>query len=276
MLAALLITLREGLEAALIVGIVIGYLKKTGYLNQRRYAWLGVLAALAGSAGLAFVLQRLGVALEGRLEEIFEGTTMFLAVVGLTWMIFWMRYQARFLKSGLERDVRQATASGQNWGLFGLAFLAVFREGVETALFLSATAFANDAASTLVGALLGLALSAALGWAMYASALRLNIRRFFDVTSVLLILFAAGLLAHGVHEFQEAGLLPVMTAELWNIGHLLPENGFLGALLKSLFGYNSNPSLLEVIAYIGYYVVILSAIRWWTGRLAARPVALST
>jgi high-affinity iron transporter len=276
MLAALLITLREGLEAALIVGIVMGYLKKTGYLSQRRYAWLGVLAALGGSAALAFLLQRLGVELEGQLEQIFEGTTMFLAVIVLTWMIFWMRYQARFLKSGLEREVRQATLSGQQWGLFGLTFFAVFREGVETALFLSATAFANDANSTLIGALFGLAISAALGWAMYASAVRLNVRRFFDITSVLLILFAAGLLAHGVHEFQEAGLLPILTGEVWNISHILPEDGFVGALLKSLLGYNSNPSLLEVIAYIGYYVVILTAIRWWTGRLAARPVAAST
>lgn len=271
MLAALLITLREGLEAALIVGIVIGYLKKIGYLDRQRYAWLGVLVALAGSVGLAFGLQRLGVELEGQVEQIFEGTTMFLAVIVLTWMIFWMRYQARFLKAGLERDVRQATLTGQNWGLFSLTFVAVFREGVETALFLSAAAFANEGATTLIGAVVGLVIAVALGWAMYASAIRLNIRRFFDVTSVLLLLFAAGLLAHGVHEFQEAGLLPFMTATVWDTGHILPEESLIGSLLKSLFGYNADPSLLEVLAYIGYYAVILSAIRWWIGRLAARP-----
>lgn len=271
MLAALLITLREGLEAALIVGIVIGYLKKIGYLDRQRYAWLGVLVALAGSVGLAFGLQRLGVELEGQVEQIFEGTTMFLAVIVLTWMIFWMRYQARFLKAGLERDVRQATLSGQNWGLFGLTFVAVFREGVETALFLSAAAFANEGTTTLIGALIGLAIAVALGWAMYASAIRLNIRRFFDVTSVLLLLFAAGLLAHGVHEFQEAGLLPFMTTTVWDTSHILPEESLLGSLLKSLFGYNADPSLLEVLAYVGYYAVILSAVRWWIGRLAARP-----
>ncbi len=271
MLAALLITLREGLEAALIVGIVIGYLKKIGYLDRQRYAWLGVLVALAGSVGLAFGLQRLGVELEGQVEQIFEGTTMFLAVIVLTWMIFWMRYQARFLKAGLERDVRQATLSGQNWGLFGLTFVAVFREGVETALFLSAAAFANEGTTTLIGAVVGLVIAAALGWAMYASAIRLNIRRFFDVTSVLLLLFAAGLLAHGVHEFQEAGLLPFMTTTVWDTSHILSEESLIGSLLKSLFGYNADPSLLEVLAYIGYYAVILSAIRWWIGRLAARP-----
>lgn len=271
MLAALLITLREGLEAALIVGIVISYLKKIGYLDRQRYAWLGVLVALAGSVGLAFGLQRLGVELEGQVEQIFEGTTMFLAVIVLTWMIFWMRYQARFLKAGLERDVRQATLSGQNWGLFGLTFVAVFREGVETALFLSAAAFANEGTTTLIGAVVGLVIAAALGWAMYASAIRLNIRRFFDVTSVLLLLFAAGLLAHGVHEFQEAGLLPFMTTTVWDTSHILSEESLIGSLLKSLFGYNADPSLLEVLAYIGYYAVILSAIRWWIGRLAARP-----
>lgn len=271
MLAALLITLREGLEAALIVGIVIGYLKKIGYLDRQRYAWLGVLVALAGSVGLAFGLQRLGVELEGQVEQIFEGTTMFLAVIVLTWMIFWMRYQARFLKAGLERDVRQATLSGQNWGLFGLTFVAVFREGVETALFLSAAAFANEGTTTLIGAVVGLVIAVALGWAMYASAIRLNIRRFFDVTSILLLLFAAGLLAHGVHEFQEAGLLPFMTTTVWDTSHILSEESLIGSLLKSLFGYNADPSLLEVLAYIGYYAVILSAIRWWIGRLTARP-----
>lgn len=271
MLAALLITLREGLEAALIVGIVIGYLKKIGYLDRQRYAWLGVLVALAGSIGLAFGLQRLGVELEGQVEQIFEGTTMFLAVIVLTWMIFWMRYQARFLKAGLEHDVRQATLSGQNWGLFSLTFVAVFREGVETALFLSAAAFANEGTTTFLGAVVGLVIAVALGWAMYASAVRLNIRRFFDVTSVLLLLFAAGLLAHGVHEFQEAGLLPFMTTTVWDTSHILSEESLIGSLLKSLFGYNADPSLLEVLAYIGYYAVILSAIRWWIGRLAARP-----
>ncbi|MER3513437.1 MAG: hypothetical protein C4310_02740 [Chloroflexota bacterium] len=271
MLAALLITLREGLEAALIVGIVIGYLKKIGYLDRQRYAWLGVLVALAGSVGLAFGLQRLGVELEGQVEQIFEGTTMFLAVIVLTWMIFWMRYQARFLKAGLERDVRQATLSGQNWGLFSLTFVAVFREGVETALFLSAAAFANEGTTTLLGAVVGLVIAVALGWAMYASAVRLNIRRFFDVTSVLLLLFAAGLLAQGVHEFQEAGLLPLMTTTVWDTSHILSEESLIGSLLKSLFGYNADPSLLEVLAYIGYYAIILSAIRWWIGRLAARP-----
>ncbi len=276
MLAALLITLREGLEAALIVGIVMGYLKKTGYLDRRRYAWLGVLAALTASAGLAFGLQQVGVELEGRLEQIFEGTTMLLAVMVLTWMIFWMRYQARFLKAGLERNVRQATASGQNWGLFGLAFVAVFREGVETALFLSAATFASTGRATLIGAMIGLAAAALIGWLTYASSVRLNVRRFFDVTSVLLILFAAGLLAHGVHEFQEAGLLPLLATPLWDTGPILNEDSFMGALMKSLFGYNSTPTLLEVIAYFGYYVVILSAIRWWVGRLAARPAAIPT
>lgn len=276
MLAALLITLREGLEAALIVGIVMGYLKKTGYLDRRRYAWVGVLVAVAASVGLAFSFQQVGVELEGRLEQVFEGTTMFLAVIVLTWMIFWMRYQARFLKVGLERDVRQATASGHNWGLFGLTFVAVFREGVETALFLSAATFASTGRATLIGAMIGLAAAALIGWLTYASSIRLNLRRFFDVTSVLLILFAAGLLAHGVHEFQEAGLLPLLATQLWDTGPILNEDSFMGALMKSLFGYNSTPTLLEVIAYFGYYVVILSAIRWWVGHLAARPAAIPT
>lgn len=273
MLAALLISLRESLEAALIVGIVISYLKKIGYLDRQRYAWLGVLAALAGSVGLAFGLQRLGVELEGQAEQIFEGATMFLAVIVLTWMIFWMRYQAWSLKYGLEREVRQATLSGQNWGLFSLTFVAVFREGVETALFLSAAVFANGGITILIGALIGLVIAVVLGLILYASTARLNIRRFFDVTSIFLLLFAAGLLAHGVHEFQEAGLLPLMATKFWDTSHILSEKSFIGSLLKSLVGYNADPSLFEVIAYVSYYALVLTAICWWAKRLSTRPIS---
>ncbi|MBM2850719.1 MAG: high-affinity iron transporter, partial [Anaerolineales bacterium] len=140
--AATLITFREGLEAALIVGIVIGYLVKIGQGRRVRTAWAGVGTAVALSALLAFGISAVGAELQGRAEQIFEGVTMFLAVGVLTWMIFWMRFQARFLKVSLEKEVQTAATSGQTLALFGVAFVAVFREGVETALFLSASAFA--------------------------------------------------------------------------------------------------------------------------------------
>jgi len=271
--AATLITFREGLEAALIVGIVIGYLVKIGQGRRVRTAWAGVGTAVALSALLAFGISAVGAELQGRAEQIFEGVTMFLAVGVLTWMIFWMRFQARFLKVSLEKEVQTAATSGQTLALFGVAFVAVFREGVETALFLSASAFAADGAGTLIGALLGLAIAVALGWLIYASTVRLNVRLFFNVTSVLLLFFAAGLLAHGVHEFQEASLLPMTIENVWNINHILNEKSTLGEILKALFGYNGNPSLLEVISYAAYWVVALVGVRWWVGRRAARMTA---
>ncbi len=271
--AATLITFREGLEAALIVGIVIGYLVKIGQGRRARTAWAGVATAVALSALLAFGISAAGAELEGRAEQLFEGVTMFLAVAVLTWMIFWMRFQARFLKVSLEKEVQTAATSGQTLALFGVAFVAVFREGVETALFLSASAFAADGGGTLAGALLGLAVAAALGWLIYASTVRLNVRLFFNVTSVLLLFFAAGLLAHGVHEFQEAGLLPMLIEQVWNLNHILDEQSTLGEILKALFGYNGSPSLLEVVSYAAYWVVALVGVRWWVGRRAARTIA---
>jgi len=271
--AATLITFREGLEAALIVGILIGYLVKIGQGHRARMAWAGVGTAVALSALLAFGISAVGAELEGRAEQIFEGVTMFLAVGVLTWMIFWMRFQARFLKVSLEKEVQTAATSGQTLALFGVAFVAVFREGVETALFLSASAFAADGGGTLAGALLGLAIAATLGWLIYASTVRLNVRLFFNVTSVLLLFFAAGLLAYGVHEFQEASLLPMTIEHVWNINHILDEKSALGEIMKALFGYNGNPSLLEVISYAAYWVVALAGVRWWVGRRAARMTA---
>jgi len=270
MLAAGLITFREGLEAALIVGIVFGYLKKIDHLDQQRYVWRGVMAAIIASLGVALGLQLIDAQLTGRAEEIFEGITMFLAVGVLTWMIFWMRHQGRYIKVALERDVRVAVTAGQNWALFSLAFIAVFREGVETALFLSAAAFVSAAANTIWGGLLGLGVALLVGYLIFATAVRLDVKRFFDATSVLLLLFAAGLLAHGVHEFQEAGLIPVIVEHLWDINHILDEKSALGSILKAMLGYNGNPSLLEVSSYLGYWVVVLSSVRWWMKRVGVR------
>ena len=271
--AATLITFREGLEAALIVGIVIGYLVKISQGRRIRTAWAGVAAAVVASFLVAFGIQAVGAELKEPGEQIFEGTTMFIAVGVLTWMIFWMRSQARFLKGALEKEVLAAATSGQMLALFGVTFVAVFREGVETALILSASAFVADRSGTLVGAMLGLGLAAALGWFIYASTRRLNMRLFFNVTSVLLLFFAAGLLAGGVHEFQEISLLPATIPHVWDLNHILSETSPLGEIMKALFGYNGSPSLLEVVSYAAYWVVALAGVRWWVGRRAARTVA---
>ncbi len=270
MLSALLITLREGLEAALIVGIVLGYLRQIGQRDRAPYAWAGIATAVGLSALLAISMRVVGAELDKPYEQLFEGATMLLAVAVLTWMIFWMRYQARFLQRDLERQVHSAVTQGQNWGLFVLTFLAVFREGLETALFLAANAFAADAVSTLTGALIGLALAVGAGILIYAYSVRLDVKLFFNVTSLLLIVFAAGLLAHGVHEFQEIGWLPILTGTAWDTRWLLDNNSVLGSILRSLVGYNAKPSLLEVATYIGYWLIVLQAVRWWTQRLSAR------
>jgi high-affinity iron transporter len=263
MAAAALIALREGLEAALIVGIVLGYLRRVGYLEGRRPVWIGVFVAVLASLGLAFFIQLVGMELEGQAEEIFEGATMFLAVGVLTWMIFWMRTQARLVKPSLEQNVQDAVATGTKWGLILVAFIAVFREGVEMALFLSAAAFVSNGQGTLVGAVLGLAAALLIGYLIYASTAQLNIRLFFNITSVLLLLFAAGLLAHGIHEFQEAGLIPTVNAQVWDTNHILDENSTLGQMLKAVFGYNGNPSFEEVVGYVGYWIVVLLGLRLW-------------
>ena len=270
MLSALLIALREGLEAALIVGVVLGYLKRVERNDRTPYAWAGVAIAVALSALIAMAMRVIGAELETPFEQMFEGTTMLFAVIVLTWMVFWMRYQARFLKTDLERQVESAVARGANWGLFALTFLAVFREGLETALFLAANAFAADAYGTVVGTLIGLTLAVAGGILIYVYAVRLNVKTFFDVTSLFLVVFAAGLLAHGVAEFQEIGWLPIMTGTAWNTAWLLNNDSVLGSILRSLVGYNDKPSFLEVTTYIAYWVIILQAVRWWTQRLGER------
>jgi high-affinity iron transporter len=259
MIAALLITLREGLEAALIVGIVLGVLRKLRRRDRSPVVWAGVGAAVVASVVAGLVLNALGVAFEGRGEEVFEGVAMLLAAGVLTWMIFWMQRQGSQVQAELEADVRRAVTVGSAWGLFGLAFVAVLREGIETVLFLTAAAFSATPAQTLAGGAIGLAIAVVLGWLMFAAGKRLAVGAFFRVTSALLILFAAGLLAHGVHELQEAALLPTVVEHVWDINPVLNENGPVGVFLKALFGYNGNPSLLEVLSYVGYFIVIAAA-----------------
>jgi high-affinity iron transporter len=273
MLSAGLITFREGMEAALIVGIVISYLIKVGSPHQVRAAWFGIVVAVAISIAAALTLQIIGTSLEEPYEQIFEGSMMLLAVLILTWMIFWMRYQGRFIKRDLEHKVQTTLASRATLGIFGLAFVAVLREGIETALFLSASAFANDGTATFIGSLVGLTLAVGIGYAIYVMSLRLNLGLFFDMTSVLLLIFAAGLFARGIHEFQEIGWLPILTQSAWNLQTMLPNSSTIGSILRAMVGYNDSPSLLETVGYIFYWAIILLSVRWWTQRLNMRVTA---
>ena len=231
-------------------------------------------AGLAGLASLAvgIGLFALGVAFEGQAEKLFEGTAMLLAAGVLTWMIFWMGRQGRAVQTELERDVRQAASGAGGWALFSLAFVAVLREGIELALFLTAAAFSASAGAALAGGFVGLGAAAVAGWLLFATSRRLDVRAFFRVTSVVLIIFAAGLVAHGVHEFNEVGWVPAVVEHVWDLNPVLDENSGAGQLLKALVGYNGNPSLTEVVAYVGYWVVILLALWRVKAQTAPLPV----
>lgn len=271
MLPSYLLSLREGIEAALIIGIVLGALRQMRRTDLSSAVWIGVISASLLSVLAGVLLTTLGLSFEGQAEQIFEGITMLLAAGVLTWMIFWMSRQARNIKGELESGVHKAAFEGGKRGLFVLAFLAVLREGIELALFLVASVFASDVQQTLIGAFLGLGTAILLGWSLFATTVRLDLRRFFQVTGFLLILFAAGLVAHGVHEFNEAGLIPSVIEHVWNVNPILDENTTLGSMLKALFGYNGNPSLTEVLAYFAYFVAIFFGLRL-SGRRAERAV----
>jgi high-affinity iron transporter len=249
MAQAFLITLREGLEMALVVVVVMAYLRRTGYTHLFSRVWQGVALATGLSLVGGAVLFGLGKGLEGRAEEVFEGTAMLLAVVVLTWMIVWMKGQARNIRRNLEAQMEQAVAGGSSFALVAIPFLAVGREGLETALFLFGASKTATPVETTIGGMMGLAVAITLGWVLYRGAYTINLRTFFNTTGLLLIVFAAGLLAHGLHEFREAGFLPTVIEHVWDINGFLDESSTLGSFLKGIFGYNGNPSLLEVVAY---------------------------
>jgi high-affinity iron transporter len=257
MFPAFVLALREGLEAALIIGVIQGVLRKVDKREYTSVLWAGTLTAVVVSLIVGILLQVLGASFEGEAEEIFEGITMLLAAGVLTWVIFWMNAQAKTRTKKLEQDIQFAAEKRSKNVLFWIAFLAVVREGVELALFLTAASFATDGIQTILGALLGLGSVVLIAWALFTSLVKLDIRKFFLVTSFLLILFAAGLVAHGVHEFNEVGWIPSIVEPVWDTNHILDEKSGLGELLKALFGYNGNPSLTEVIAYVLFIIVIV-------------------
>lgn len=277
MLPSFLLSLREGLEAALIIGIVLGALQKIRRTDLAPALWMGAFAALGVSILTAVILTLFGLSLEDGAEQIYEGVTMLLAAGILTWMIFWMSGQAKNIKTELEEGINKAVATTGKRAVFGLAFFAVVREGVELALFITAAFFAGNSENvstniilTLTGVVLGLGTAVLLGWSLLAATARLNLRRFFQITGYLLILFAAGLVAHGIHEFNEVGWIPSIIEHVWDVNAVVNETSVVGELLKTLFGYNGNPSLTEVI---GYFVYLAVAVFFFTRTTTTQPVA---
>jgi high-affinity iron transporter len=224
-----IVMLREGFEASLIVGIVLAFLNRAGRREAFTPVWIGAGLALLLSVLAGTLLFVIGAELEGRSEAIFEGSAMLVAAALLTWMIFWMRRQARFIKKDLEGQVEHALAMGSSVALALVAFVGVLREGVETALFLFGTVEGSNRLVAGTSAVVGLTGAVMLGYLFYRGATRLDLRKFFTVTSVLLLAFAGWLLAQGLHEFAEAGLFPEST--------LLLMGAFAALAAPTLFFY---------------------------------------
>jgi high-affinity iron transporter len=263
MLSEFIITFRETLEVALIVGIILSYLTKTKETKYNPVVYVGLVAGIVASIIGAILFNTLAGGFEGAAEQIFEGITMLLGAIMLTTMILWMMKQGKIAEK-LEAEVAVHLSTAQRFDLFLLVFLAVLREGIETVIFLNAAAIATGG-NTLIGSVLGIAAAVVLGYLIFVAAVRVPLKKYFTATSVLLLLFAAGLVAHGVHEFEEAGVIPIIVEHLWDVNPALNpdgsypalhEKGIIGEFLKGLFGYNGNPSLVEVVSYILYLVVL--------------------
>lgn len=255
MLTTFVIGLREGLEAALIVGIIAAFLIRGGHRNALRPMWWGVFAAVALSAGGAVLLHIANRSLTLRSREIFEGVLTLLAVVGVTYMIVWMRRHARQLKTELESRAGDALRMGSIGAIVAMAFIAVIREGLETAIFLLATIQgANNPALLGLGAALGIVLAIGIGYGIYKGGVHLDLRKFFRITGVLLIIVAAGLTAKAVHEFAEAGLITSLQGSAIDLSWLIDPGTVRAALLTAFVGFQPVPTWAEVIAWAAFLV----------------------
>ncbi|HLC18849.1 MAG TPA: FTR1 family protein [Thermodesulfobacteriota bacterium] len=254
MFASFIITFREVLEAALVVVIVLAYLKRTGQTRYYKNVWTGISTGVLLSILLAFFFNMVYGGLAGRTEEIFEGATMLVAAGLLTWMILWMAMQKN-IAGKLETEIDRRIGEGHALGISALVATAVLREGVEMVIFMQAARFAGSA--DLLGAVSGAALATSLGYLLFMGSRRIRVKTFFQVTSIILVLFAAGLVSHGIHEFEEAGILPSIVKPLYDITWFLSKEGPLGGILNALFGYTGRPSLMEMSGYTAYLLLIL-------------------
>lgn len=257
MLSTFIIALREGLEAALIVGILVAYIVRTERRHLLKPLWTGVGVAIAASLALGAVLSFTSAELTDRGEELFAGTTSFIAVGLVTWMVFWMKRTARSLRNELHGKVDTALTGGPI-SLALVAFFAVAREGLETALFIYTNFKTVGAASTAtIGLILGLSLAVVLGYLIYNRSVKLNLSKFFTITGVALIIVAAGVLSYGIHEFQELGFLPGEDNFLWDVTPWIAKESILGSLLGGTVGFDTTTSFVQFFAWAVYLVAVL-------------------
>lgn len=258
-----LIGLREGVEAALIVAIVLAYVVRTGNGRHIPKIWIGA----GGASLLSIVLSLLIFATVGSFQEpyeqMFAGSAMLLATAVVTWMLFWMRRQSINLKGELQAKIDRVLSEGSAWGLAVLAFTAVIREGIETALFLAgqATSTETGAPSVLFGAVLGLGAAVVIGWGFYRGSRVIDLRRFFRWTGIALVFIAAGLLSSAVREFlavaQMAGVSVIGSQTAFDISGLLSSDDGIGQFLEAIFGYTSRPQVLTLVVHLTYLVGVL-------------------
>lgn len=260
MLATLVIFLREGIEASMIIAILLAYLNRIGHREHFRDVFLGVGAALVlATVGGVVAYETIRSYDGSRVQTIFETGTYLVAAAVLTYMTFWMRKHARSLSKELRARAEAALDGRARWGLGLLAFQAVGREGLETVVFTLAIVFSTTAASALSGAAIGLAGSLVIAFVIYRLGHKLNLSRFFTVIGVLLMVFAAGLLADSVQNMQELGWLPVLNEPMWHSAALLSEDSSFGDVLHSFFGYSDAPTPLQLLVYVGYLAIVVIA-----------------
>ena len=280
MVANFLIGLREGLEAALVVSILIAYLVKTGRQHLLPRIWLGVGVAVVVSLGFGALLTFGPRGLTFTAQEAIGGSLSIVAVALVTWMIFWMARTARTLSGELRSAVDRA-ADGTGWSLALVAMLAVGREGLETAIFLwaatsAASGTTGSSTQPLVGAVLGIAVAVVLGYLLFRGAVRINLSRFFFWTGTFLIFVAAGVLSYGVHDLQEAGILPGLNTLAFDVSHVIPPTSWYGTVLKGVFNFSPATTVVEAVAWVCYVVPVLSVFVVQGRRRAApapRPAA---
>lgn len=257
MLQTFLTGLREGLEAALIVGILVAYLHRSGRADSLNAIWSGVGVAVTLSLGVGAALTFTSHSLSDHAEEIFAGITSVLAVTLVTWMVFWMRRQASQMQRDLHTKLDNAAAVGW-WAIAFAAFLAVGREGLETALFLWPTVkAAGSETSAMLGAFLGIVAAVVVGYLIYKRAVTLNLAVFFRVTGIALIVIASGVLAHGVGDLQDAGLLPGAHSIAFDLSHRISPDGWAGTLLKGTLSITPSTTWLQLGVHLFYLVVVL-------------------
>jgi high-affinity iron transporter len=264
-IAPIIIALREGVEVALIVVVILAYLRKINQNQLRRFVFGGVSLAILSSMIISFVMITIWGIVNDVTLAIFEGVVVLLAAILLTSMVLWMWKTGAKMTSEIEASVEKRIEMQSGTGLALLSYALVLREGVELVLFSLALSI-EGSTETSIGIIIGLSIATVLGIGIYTGSLKTSFGSFFKWSSFFLVLFAAGMIAYGIHELQEAGLLLIGPLEIWNINPpqlpdgsypLLHEKGFIGGLAKSLFGYNGNPSALEVLAYISYLILVL-------------------